>query len=88
MGTLSIRQAVCRSLEGGWVGEVNGGVIRRHSVQISSSGEYLVGANQTELERLRFQHEGDAMLADWLAHRKDPDALFFSPIVVDVAGKG
>lgn len=33
------------------------------------------------------QEQGDAMLADWHAHRKDPDALFFAPIVVDVAGK-
>ena len=32
------------------------------------------------------QQEGDAMLADWNAHRRDPDTLFFSPIVVDVAG--
>jgi hypothetical protein len=32
------------------------------------------------------QQEGDAMLADWLVHRKNPDTLFFSPIVVDVAG--
>jgi SAM-dependent methyltransferase len=33
------------------------------------------------------QAKGDAMLADWLEHRKNPDALYFSPIVVDVAGK-
>lgn len=33
------------------------------------------------------QSAGDAMLADWIVHRTDPDALFFSPIVVDVAGK-
>ncbi len=33
------------------------------------------------------KQEGDAMLADWLAHRKNPDTIFFSPIVVDVAGK-
>ena len=32
------------------------------------------------------QTEGDAMLADWIGHRENPDALFFSPIVVDVAG--
>jgi SAM-dependent methyltransferase len=32
------------------------------------------------------QTEGDAMLADWLAHRKNPDTMFFSPLVVDVAG--
>lgn len=31
--------------------------------------------------------EGNAMLADWLDHRKNPDAIFFSPIVVDVGGK-
>ncbi|HMK38710.1 MAG TPA: class I SAM-dependent methyltransferase [Bacteroidota bacterium] len=27
------------------------------------------------------------MLADWRAHRGDPDAIFFSPIVVDVAAR-
>jgi hypothetical protein len=32
------------------------------------------------------QKEADAMLADWDAHRQNPDALFFSPLVVDVAG--
>lgn len=33
------------------------------------------------------QSKGDALLADWLQHRSNPDALFFSPIVVDVAGR-
>jgi SAM-dependent methyltransferase len=32
------------------------------------------------------QIEGEAMLDDWNAHRTNPDAIFFSPIVVDVAG--
>ena len=31
------------------------------------------------------QEEGDAMIADWEAHRENPDAIFFSPIVVDIA---
>jgi hypothetical protein len=31
--------------------------------------------------------ECDAMLADWHAHRADPDALFFTPIVVDLAAR-
>jgi SAM-dependent methyltransferase len=31
--------------------------------------------------------DGDAVLADWAAHRSNPDALFFAPIVVDVAGR-
>jgi hypothetical protein len=26
-------------------------------------------------------------LNDWVAHRSNPDAIFFSPLVVDVAGK-
>ena len=30
---------------------------------------------------------GNAMLADWDLHRENPDALFFSPLVVDVAGR-
>ncbi|MEK6755219.1 MAG: methyltransferase domain-containing protein [Bacteroidota bacterium] len=32
------------------------------------------------------QDEGDALQADWNAHQQNPDALFFSPLVVDVAG--
>jgi SAM-dependent methyltransferase len=32
------------------------------------------------------QQDADAMLADWFAHRQNPDAIFFSPIVIDVAG--
>jgi SAM-dependent methyltransferase len=31
--------------------------------------------------------ECDAMLADWHIHRANPDALFFTPMVVDLAGK-
>jgi hypothetical protein len=27
------------------------------------------------------------MLGEWIVHRKNPDAIFFSPIVVDVAGR-
>jgi ubiquinone/menaquinone biosynthesis C-methylase UbiE len=38
-------------------------------------------------QELMTQSRGDAMLADWLAHYNNPDALFFSPIVVDVAGR-
>jgi SAM-dependent methyltransferase len=30
---------------------------------------------------------GDAMLEDWYAHRKNPDTIFCSPIVVDMAGR-
>ena len=33
------------------------------------------------------QQTADAMVADWHAHRANPDALFFSPVVVDVAGR-
>ena len=32
------------------------------------------------------REQGKAMFADWLAHRENPDAMFFSPTVVDVAG--
>jgi len=31
------------------------------------------------------QQDADAAQADWDAHHRDPDALFFSPLVVDVA---
>lgn len=31
--------------------------------------------------------EADELMSDWEAHRRNPNALFFSPIVVDVAGK-
>ncbi len=30
---------------------------------------------------------GDTMLEDWYTHRKNPDAIFCSPIVVDMAGR-
>jgi SAM-dependent methyltransferase len=30
--------------------------------------------------------QADTLTADWNAHRQNPDALFFSPLVVDVAG--
>ena len=33
------------------------------------------------------REEGEAMLKDWQEHRKNPETIFFSPIVVDVAGK-
>ncbi len=32
------------------------------------------------------QQEGDAMWKDWLEHRSNPDAIFVSPIVFDIAG--
>jgi ubiquinone/menaquinone biosynthesis C-methylase UbiE len=31
--------------------------------------------------------DAEAALNDWVAHRSNPDAIFFSPLVVDVAGK-
>ncbi len=33
------------------------------------------------------QELADEMLRDWLEHRNDTDSIFFSPIVVDVAGR-
>lgn len=33
------------------------------------------------------QAMGDAMLEDWYAHRKNPDTIFCSPIVVDMAAR-
>lgn len=30
---------------------------------------------------------GEAMLEDWHAHRKNPDTIFCSPIVIDMAGR-
>ena len=33
------------------------------------------------------QNECDEVLEDWNEHRKNPDAVFFSPIVVNIAGK-
>lgn len=33
------------------------------------------------------EEEANAHTADWLAHAANPDALFFSPVVVDAAGK-
>lgn len=31
--------------------------------------------------------QGEALLADWMAHYNNPDAIFFTPIVVDAAGR-
>jgi SAM-dependent methyltransferase len=33
------------------------------------------------------QAKGDAMWSDWLTHKANPDTVFISPIVVDMAGK-
>jgi hypothetical protein len=33
------------------------------------------------------QEMGEAMLADWYAHRSNPDTIFCSPILVDMAGR-
>jgi hypothetical protein len=76
--------------------------------------DYFLGANDSELQRLQFQHnvwkeithkffsthiqhmadkkiisqkEANEMLEDWMEHRNNPDAIFFSPIVVDAAGR-
>ena len=32
------------------------------------------------------REQADALMADWNAHLQNPDTLFFSPLVVDVAG--
>ena len=32
------------------------------------------------------REQADALLTDWNAHRQNPETLFFSPLVVDVAG--
>jgi hypothetical protein len=29
----------------------------------------------------------EAILKDWKNHRNNPDAVFFSPLAIDVAGK-
>ena len=47
---------------------------------------FTVHARHMIDKKLMTQEEGNAMISDWLAHRENPDALFFSPIVVDVAG--
>ena len=31
--------------------------------------------------------QGEALSNDWQAHRENPDAVFFSPVIVDAAGK-
>jgi ubiquinone/menaquinone biosynthesis C-methylase UbiE len=33
------------------------------------------------------QKEGDELLEDWLRHKEDENSIFFSPLVVDVAGR-
>lgn len=49
---------------------------------------FFVPFSATYLERgLVSAAERDAFLADWEARKRDPDALFFSPIVADVAAR-
>jgi len=33
------------------------------------------------------REHADALIADWLAHRQNPATMFFSPLVVDAAGR-
>jgi ubiquinone/menaquinone biosynthesis C-methylase UbiE len=33
------------------------------------------------------QSQGDAMLKDWIEHKENPDSIFFSPVIVNVAGR-
>jgi SAM-dependent methyltransferase len=33
------------------------------------------------------KEEADAMVQDWLAHRKNPNTIFFSPMVIHIAGR-
>ncbi|MCX6351269.1 MAG: methyltransferase domain-containing protein [Bacteroidetes bacterium] len=33
------------------------------------------------------QEKADALLSDWLAHRQNPDMIFFAPNLVDIAGR-
>ncbi len=33
------------------------------------------------------REQADALLDDWRSHGQNPDTLFFSPLVVDVAGR-
>jgi SAM-dependent methyltransferase len=37
-------------------------------------------------KKILSQSEGDAAWADWRSHRSNPDTIFVSPIVVDMAG--
>ncbi|MEW6049680.1 MAG: methyltransferase domain-containing protein [Candidatus Zixiibacteriota bacterium] len=37
--------------------------------------------------KLATQEESDAIRADWQAHRRNPDTIFFSPFVIDVAAQ-
>jgi hypothetical protein len=33
------------------------------------------------------REDADEMLNDWVAHRNDPDSIFFSPVIVNAAGR-
>ncbi len=51
-------------------------------------GSFLVFFSRAYLEQgLVTQAEFDAFHAEWQARRRDPDTLFFSPIVCDVAAR-
>lgn len=48
---------------------------------------FTVHAHTMATKGIITEAQAHAMLNDWNLHRDNPDALFFSPIVVDVAGK-
>lgn len=47
---------------------------------------FVVHIHQMVERKVLAPADGDAMLKDWLAHRDNPETIFVSPIVVDVAG--
>jgi len=60
-------------------GGPSSGVFQWHHLFITHHIPLMVEKN------ILSQNDGEAILADWNAHRANPDSLFFSPLVVDMA---
>jgi hypothetical protein len=51
------------------------------------AGQFFSSHTQLMVDKgLITQAEGRALVDDWEAHRRNPDAMFFSPLVIDIAG--
>ncbi|HEY3250996.1 MAG TPA: methyltransferase domain-containing protein, partial [Ignavibacteria bacterium] len=62
-------------------GSPGSGIFKWHDAFITHHVPLMVEKNIITKE------SGDAILKDWTAHKNNPDSIFFSPLVVDVAGR-
>lgn len=48
---------------------------------------FMIQAPKMVKDGILTANESDEMLKDWMAHKNNPDAVFFSPIVVNIIGR-